>query len=346
MKTFSPRQLAIFISILTTFLSGVFQATIIYLPDSDVWKFLIITILSVFIVSYVTTYYILKNFILNKIKPIYKTIHNINIPNAEMNEKFEDRDIIGMVAKEVSDWANTKTRQISQLRQMEKYRKEFLGNVSHELKTPIFNVQGYILTLLDGALEDKKINRLYLESTEKSINRLISIVEDLEAISKLETGQLELHFERFDIIQLVNDAYELQEIRSKKYNINLSIGSGYDKEIIVNADKKQIFQVITNLIVNSIKYGKEGGDTKIDFFDMDSNILIEVADNGIGIDEKNLPRLFERFFRIDKSRSREMGGTGLGLSIVKHIIEAHGQTINVRSKKGEGTTFAFTLKKG
>jgi two-component system, OmpR family, phosphate regulon sensor histidine kinase PhoR len=345
MKTFSPRQLAIFISILITVLSGAFQVAIIYLPDSDVWKFLVITVLSVFIVSYVTTYYILKNFIVNKIKPIYKTIHNINIPDDEMNEKFEDRDIIGMVAKEVSDWANTKTKQISQLRQMEKYRKEFLGNVSHELKTPIFNVQGYVLTLLDGALEDEKINRMYLERTEKSINRLISIVEDLEAISKLETGQLELHFENFDIVQLVKEVYEMQEIRARKYNISLKFGANYDKPIKVKADKKQIFQVITNLVVNSVKYGSMGGVTKIDFFDMDANILIEVADNGIGIEEKNLHRLFERFYRIDKSRSREMGGTGLGLSIVKHILEAHNQRINVRSKHGEGTTFAFTLTK-
>ncbi|HBS84937.1 MAG: two-component sensor histidine kinase [Bacteroidetes bacterium GWF2_38_335] len=346
MKTFSPKQLALIIAFVVALLSAGFQVLFIFTDENVLAKFIIVSSLSVFIVAYVLSYYIFKSFILEKIKPIYKTIHSISITDEKLTEKFEDKDIIGMVSQEVSDWAKNKTRQISELKKLEKYRKEFLGNVSHEMKTPIFNIQGYVLTLLDGGLEDDTIARPYLERTEKSINRLISIVEDLETISKLEVGELDLKIERFDIVQLVRDIFEFQEIKSNSFNVQLVIGKNAEKQVFVEADKKQIFQVITNLIVNSIKYGKEGGTTAIDFFDMDSNILVEVTDNGIGIEEKHLPRLFERFFRVDKSRSREIGGTGLGLAIVKHIIEAHNQTIHVRSKIGEGTSFAFTLKKG
>ena len=197
-----------------------------------------------------------------------------------------------------------------------------------------------------GGIEDRTINIKYLERTERSINRLISIVEDLEAISKLESGELELRYEDFDIVQMAEDVYEAQEIRAKKKNLNLTFGKNVDKPIIVNADKEQIYRALTNLIVNSIIYGKENGQTIIEFYDMDKNILVEVNDTGIGISEEHLPRLFERFYRIDKSRSREQGGTGLGLSIVKHIIEAHGQRINVRSEHGKGSSFAFTMRKG
>jgi two-component system phosphate regulon sensor histidine kinase PhoR len=242
-------------------------------------------------------------------------------------------------------WARRKTKEISQLRQLEKYRREFLGNVSHELKTPIFNIQGYVLTLLDGGLEDENINRLYLERTEKSVNRLITIVNDLESISRLESGELKLEYARFNIVKIIREAFDEHEIHSKEREISLKFAKAADKAIYVIADKKRIQEVINNLIDNSIKYGKKGGHTTVDFHDMEENVLIEIVDDGIGISDKDLPRIFERFFRADKSRSREMGGTGLGLSIVKHIIEAHNQTLNVQSKIDKGSSFTFTLKK-
>jgi two-component system phosphate regulon sensor histidine kinase PhoR len=220
-----------------------------------------------------------------------------------------------------------------------------VGNVSHELKTPIFNIQGYILTLLEGGLEDPNINKLYLNRTEKSIDRMISIVEDLESINKLETGELKPKFSVFDIVKIVEEVYELEQRLSRERQISLLIADKPDKPLLVKADKKRIIEVLTNLVVNGIKYGKKHGFVKISFYDFDDKIMLEVSDNGIGIDKKSLLRIFERFYRVDKSRSREQGGTGLGLSIVKHIIEAHNQTINVQSVLNEGTTFTFTLEK-
>ena len=248
--------------------------------------------------------------------------------------------------QQVVKWAEDKKEEIEELKKLEEYRREFLGNVSHELKTPIFNIQGYVLTLLDGGLDDPEINREYLLRTEKSINRMINIVEDLESISKLESGELKLMPERFDIILLVKEVFEFLERVAKKNQIKLAFDKNYDKPAIVNADKEKIRQVLINLVDNSLKYGNKGGLSKVSLFDMDENILIEVTDDGIGVTQHDIPRLFERFYRTDKGRSREQGGTGLGLSIVKHIIEAHRQTINVRSTIGIGTTFAFTLKKG
>jgi two-component system phosphate regulon sensor histidine kinase PhoR len=220
-----------------------------------------------------------------------------------------------------------------------------VGNVSHELKTPIFNIQGYILTLLEGGLEDPSINKLYLTRTEKSIDRMISIVEDLESINKLETGELKPQFSIFDIVKIVEDVIEMEQRLAKERKIWLTFTDKPDKPLMVKADKKRIIEVLTNLVVNGLKYGKKNGFVKVGFYDFDDKIMIEVTDNGIGIDKKDLSRVFERFFRVDKSRSREQGGTGLGLSIVKHIIEAHNQTINVQSVLNEGTTFTFTLEK-
>jgi len=216
----------------------------------------------------------------------------------------------------------------------------------HELKTPIFNIQGYILTLIDGGLEDPSINRLYLERTEKSINRMISIVEDLEDISRLESGELILNREEFDIVKLVEEVFEIMEMKAKQKGIRLSVFSSSGKGIKVVADRKRIQDVMNNLIINSINYGNKGGNTTVSFMDMGQNLLIDVTDNGIGISEKDVPRIFERFYRTDKSRSRDQGGTGLGLAIVKHIIEAHNQTISVRSRLDKGSSFVFTLKKG
>jgi two-component system phosphate regulon sensor histidine kinase PhoR len=287
----------------------------------------------------------LNSFIFEKINPIYKTIHQKNIPEKDLRRDLEEKDIISEVNDEVVSWAKNKTREIAQLKQMARYRKEFLGNVSHELKTPIFTIQGYVLTLLDGAIDDPDINKRYLKKAEKSINRMISIVEDLEAITKFESGELTLNYETFDIVSLMKDVFETQELKAKEKGTRLTFDSKYDKPIRVYADKERIFQLASNLIINSINYGKTNGRTTVSFMDMGDNILVEVTDNGLGIDEKDIPRIFERFYRVDKSRSREQGGTGLGLAIVKHVIEAHNQTINVRSTPGKGSSFAFTLSK-
>lgn len=309
------------------------------------WYYILGIALAVFFLMFRGMSSLLNYFIIQKINPIYKTIHNISVPDETLEKEFEGKDIISEVKDEVIDWAKDKTQQIDQLKQMEKYRKEFLGNVSHELKTPIFNIQGYVLTLLDGGLEDESINRLYLERTEKSINRMISIIEDLEIISRLESGELKLEMERFNIVRLAEEAVENLEIRARKRNISLNIPSGTNKRILVEADKKRIFDVLNNLIINSINYGKANGKTTISFLDMGENILVDITDNGIGIPSKDLNRIFERFYRVDRSRSRHHGGTGLGLAIVKHVIEAHNQTINVRSSQKGGSSFVFTLKK-
>lgn len=251
---------------------------------------------------------------------------------------------LALVSKDVEDIASQRQKEIDELKMMENFRREFLGNVSHELKTPIFNIQGYIHTLIDGALYDKNVNMAYLERTSKSVDRMINIVEDLVTISKIESDRLDLEMENFDIVDLAKDIFDQTEMKAKKANLSISLDKEYDP-ISVLADRDKIIQVFTNLVVNSIKYGKEGGETNVRFYEMGENILIEVADNGIGISQQNLPRLFERFYRVDKSRSRDQGGTGLGLAIVKHILESHNQVINVRSTEDVGTTFSFTLQK-
>ncbi len=301
--------------------------------------------LAIFLGMYLVVQNLLNLFIFEKIHPVYKTIQNLMVSDEELKQNLAGKDLIGEVNSEVVEWADNKSREIDRLKELEDYRKEFLGNVSHELKTPIFNIQGYILTLLDGALEDPTINRKYLERTEKSINRLISIVEDLESISKLESKVLKLDMDRFNLVQLVQEVFDSQEIRARKRGIKLVFDQEYSEPLWVVADKKRIFQALANLMTNSINYGKEGGRTVVSFMDMNENYLVDVNDNGIGIPKEDIPRIFERFYRVDKSRSRDQGGTGLGLAIVKHIVEAHNQTINVRSSKNEGTSFVFTIKK-
>lgn len=226
---------------------------------------------------------------------------------------------------------------------LEDYRKEFMGNVYHELKTPIFNMQGYILTLLDGGLEDESINRVYLERAEKNINRMISIVEDLESISGLESGALNLKKEDLNISILIDEVLEANELRASNNNIRLEKNKIKKATSMVSGDRRRIYQVINNLVVNSINYGNKGGKTSISVYRAGDMALIEIKDNGIGISKEDLPRIFERFYRVDKSRSRDSGGTGLGLAIVKHIIEAHKQTVKVKSAPGKGSVFTFTL---
>ena len=240
----------------------------------------------------------------------------------------------------------TRLEEINILKDQENYRREFLGNVSHELKTPLFTIQGYILTLIEGALKDKKVRGKYLRRSAKGVDRLISIVKDLDLITQFESGIKTVDKTNFNIYELIENVYDLMEFESEKNNTKLLINNKNITPVIVNADKERILQVLTNLVVNSIKYGKEGGYTKVKVEEYDKDrIIVRVKDNGEGIEDEHLPRLFERFYRIDKNRSRKKGGSGLGLSIVKHIIEAHQEQIFVESKIGQGTEFSFTLQK-
>jgi two-component system phosphate regulon sensor histidine kinase PhoR len=250
------------------------------------------------------------------------------------------------LTREIDKYAKDKKLEIESLIVREEYRKEYLGNVSHELKTPLFTVQGYISTLIEGGIEDKKIRDKYLERAEKGVERLIYIVKDLDMITKLEAGDLSLNIETFNIVELVKNVFDLLEMKATKKKITLMFDIDYNEPIIVNADKERIQQVLTNLIVNSIKYGRSKGTTEVSIENLIKNkVIVRVTDNGEGITKTNLPRLFERFFRVDKSGSRKEGGSGLGLSIVKHIIEAHDEKIYVESELGVGSEFSFTLEK-
>jgi len=283
-------------------------------------------------------YFIIKKQFYEKIQIIYKNIYKFKGTSNISDLNLENADI------EAEDWANQKEEELLEMKKNENFRREFLGNVSHELKTPIFNIQGYIQTLIDGGLKDENINLKYLKRANVSVERMINIVDDLEVISRLETEDDELDYENFNICNLINEVFDQLEMKTNLRNISLVLNNNSNSEIIY-ADRNKIQQVFMNLISNSIKYGKENGKTDVRLFDMSDKMLIEVSDDGIGLSEEALERLFERFYRVDKNRSREIGGTGLGLAIVKHIIEAHQQTINVRSTQDVGSTFSFILEK-
>ena len=314
--------------------------------DAMAWWLLILIPISTLIISYVGMYIALEKFLFRKIKLIYKIIYDSKLPEDKKPEKYDlTKDIIGDVENKVIDWQKKKSLESLKQEKLDQFRKEFLGNVFHELKTPIFNIQGYIETLIHGGLDDKKINVKFLKRAGKNVNRMAEVVDDLQMISNLEEGSFSVTAEKFDIHLLCAELVETSEMRASKKNIHLGFKEGCNTSFLVIADRELIHQVLSNLITNSIKYGKEDGLTQIGLYDMNEKILVEVSDNGIGIESKHLPRIFERFYRIDKNRSRELGGSGLGLSIVKHILEAHNQTINVRSTRGIGTTFGFTLQK-
>lgn len=283
-----------------------------------------------------------KQFIYRQLKKVYKSTLFEDEPSLNKDNLETDFEIF---LQRVKDFAQIKHQEVEKLHNRDDFRRDFLGNVSHELKTPIFTAQGYLLTLLDDDFDDKKLQKKYIERANKSIDRLNFIVKDLDMISKLESG-MDLNFESFNIIKLITEVIELLEIKAAKKNITLSFDKIYDHPILVEADKKRIEQVLTNLISNSIKYGKNNGQTTISVASYEKDTFaIHVSDNGIGIKEMDQSRLFERFYRVDQSRSREQGGSGLGLAIVKHIIEAHQQKVFIESKYKKGTTFSFTLQK-
>lgn len=300
----------------------------------------------IFIAAYLITTYYLKMYIYRKIKVIYKVIRKQKISPKEKSTNVDiSRHLLDDVAEEVEAWADDHQKELDKYKSWAEYRRRFVGDISHELKTPIFNIQGFLHTLLDGALEDPKVNRPYLERAAKNLDRLNTIVEDLEAISKYESGELVLDMQAFDLRKLAEEVFEDLEFKAARKNIRLEFKEGVGLVCRVRADRESIRQVLMNLVSNSIKYGQANGRTKIGFYDMDRNVLVEVADNGIGIPADKLKHVFDRFYRVDESRSREQGGSGLGLAIVKHIIEAHNQTITVRSTPNLGSTFGFTLEK-
>lgn len=310
------------------------------------WLVVAGVLLGTFCIVALVALFIIRKYVAYKLKPIYSIVLSRDVHTTEILSELKDKRVEN-IGEELTAWADTNDKEIARLKEAERFRKQYLGNVAHELKTPIFNIQGYISTLLDGGLEDELINRKYLERAEKSIDRLINIVNDLDTISKLENSMNKLNLEKFDIVALAKEIAEQAEIEADKKHIRISVKGveNLPSPFWVLADKHYIGQVLVNLIINSIRYGKEGGQTRIRFRDMLDKILVEVEDNGLGIGKEDLPRIFERFYRTDKGRSREQGGTGLGLAIVKHIIEAHGERISVRSEPGVGSTFSFTLKK-
>jgi len=310
------------------------------------WRSGIIVILVIGVFSFFVIQFILDRFIYRRIKLMYKIIRKAktSVPDKRALKRSDDPLLDG-VEQEVQQWAETQQNEIETLKTLEAYRKRFIGNVSHELKTPIFSIQGYIYTLIDGGIYDENVNMRYLERAASNVERLLTIVQDLEEISKLESEDLILDIQKFDIKALTREVFNDLEVNARQRNVTLAFKEGADKPFSVMADREGIRQVMTNLVLNSIKYGNENGVTKISFYVMDKQILVEISDNGIGIEEKHLNHLFDRFYRVDKSRSRESGGSGLGLSIVKHVLEAHNQTVNVRSTPGKGSTFGFTLDK-
>ncbi len=346
MKLLDNRQTFILIAVAFAFLAISPLIFVHFIPVFDYfWLYVVFWLLLLFIVYYIIIYTSVNKLILNKIKPLLSTIKFLQIPTAKQYQFIDDGEVLKEIDKQFMYWAKSKLQEISELKANEKFRKEFLGNVSHELKTPLFNIQGYISTLIEGGLQDETINLKYLKHSEKNINRLISIVHDLETISALESGDKKLLFEKFNICDLISEVVLMHEIRAKNKAIMLEVKCSSNSDVFVKADKKGVADVLSNLVINSIIYGKENGKTTIVIEENPDKVWISVRDTGIGIDKKEINRIFERFYRVDKSRSKIQGGTGLGLSIVKHIIEAHNQEIIVDSRVGEGTTFTFSLGK-
>jgi len=284
-----------------------------------------------------------RKFIYRKVKRIYNDVSLLEEARLRPDQITTDMEAL---TEEVREFAVSRKLEIESLKVQEEYRKDFIGNIAHELKTPLFTVQGYILTLLDGAIKDKTVRKKYLERADKAVERMIYLVNDLDMITKLETGDLNLDFAYFNIVEIIKNTFDFLEMKASKKNVTLTFDMEYNTPIMVNADEERIQQLITNLIDNSIKYGKQDGTTEISIQNLIHNkIIIRVTDNGEGIQEDHITRLFERFYRVDKTGNRNVGGSGLGLSIVKHIIEAHEEKIYVESEFGVGSEFSFTLEK-
>jgi two-component system phosphate regulon sensor histidine kinase PhoR len=334
------------IALITSIVLGVIFAVPLYLANNNALT-TIIWSLGFIPFTFITIRFILNYFIYDKIKLLYNSIQKQKTQKLDSGAVFTklDENPIDTIDEEVRNWAESHNEEMAQLKQLAEYRREFLGNVSHELKTPITNIQGYIHTLLDGAMYDQSVNEKFLLKAAKSTDRLEFLVEELLNISRLEQGSLSLKLGEFDVVESCNTIIDSLESKAEKASITLNLDADSKKPIVVSGDKNLIDQVLTNLIVNGIKYGKKGGSVNISFQSLNDQIIVEISDDGIGIKEDQIDRIFERFYRVDHSRSRAFGGTGLGLSIVKHIVEAHEQSITVNSTPGEGSTFSFTLNK-
>jgi two-component system phosphate regulon sensor histidine kinase PhoR len=336
-------KFAFFTSILITIILSLINGIYFLAIDSFYIWFYIIEVIIVFLISFFIIQYRVENFIYKRMKKIYDDVSLLDGSTLGRQKITTNMETL---TKEVELFARNKKLEIEALKIRENYRREFIGNVSHELKTPLFTVQGYIETLLDGALNDEKIREKYLKRAKKGVERLTYIIKDLDMITKLEVGELHLEKETFDIIDLIENVFESLEMKASKNLISLTLNEKYQNPIWVKADKDRIQQVLSNLIVNSIKYGINKGTTELSIENLIMNkVLIRVADNGEGINNDEIPRLFERFYRVDKSGSREQGGSGLGLSIVKHILDAHNEKIYVESQIAIGSEFSFTLEK-
>lgn len=343
----TPRQLA---ALTALTIAGMILVCSVLLKlsfyNSYNWVLVFVIPIFVWVVSYWVVSWILAQFIYTRVKLIYKTISTIKAPKQQITDEVNlDNHILDDIEKKVKDWGVERMKEVEDLRAQEKFRRNFLGNINHELKTPIFNLQGYLNTLLEGALYDENVNQKYLKKAIDNVDRLESIVEDLTTISKLETNELPLNIKPFDIEELFIEALSPLEHFLLENKCKVAFKREGSVPFMVEADRNLLRQVLDNLLTNAIKYGALGGKIKIGLYDMHNKILVEVADNGPGIAAEHLPHLFERFYRIDSARSRDVGGTGLGLSIVKHIIESHNQAVFVRSTEGIGTTFGFTLPK-
>jgi two-component system phosphate regulon sensor histidine kinase PhoR len=334
---------ALFISLFCAFFA-ILLITIFFKSNSKTILFFgLCTLIGVYAFSFLILQYRVERFIYRRVKKIYDDVSLLESSTFINKPITTDMETL---TREVKKFATDKKLEIETLKVREEYRREFLGNVSHELKTPLFTVQGYISTLLDGAMKDKTLRKKYLKRAEKGVERLIYIVEDLDMITKLESGDLNIEFATFDIVEVIQNVFDLFELKADKKKISLTFSNEHQQPIIVKGDKDKIQQVVENLVVNSIKYGKEGGGTEVKFVNLPKNkILVRIIDDGEGIEEQNIIRLFERFYRVNKSGSRTEGGSGLGLSIVKHIIEAHNEKIYVKSEYGIGSEFSFTLEK-
>jgi two-component system phosphate regulon sensor histidine kinase PhoR len=343
----SPKKVALNSAALITGLLAFTYFLLVYFLDREFeWIWLLMFISLGFLISYFIIFNFIERFLYSKVKIIFKTIHSMKTQGGDLKPRIRmSEDVLSEVNERVADWAGEKIKEIKDLQATENFRREFIGNLAHELKTPVFNIQGYIDTLLESELDDAELTRKFLAKAARNSDRLADLIQDLDQITRIESEGMMIDMKKFDIVELSKQMIESLEQQAREKNIVLRLKNPAEKPIMVMADKKRIEQVFTNLLVNSINYGNENGETRIRFYDMNDNILIEVADNGIGMSKEHLPRIFERFYRVDKSRSRHEGGSGLGLAICKHIIEAHKQTISARSSVDVGSTFAFTLKK-
>ncbi|TAH08054.1 MAG: sensor histidine kinase [Sphingobacteriia bacterium] len=341
-KNLSPQQLSAF----TACILSIPLSVGIYAIRPD-WIIALVSLVIIFLGSYFLIRFVLESFIYRKIKLIYKFIYQTKATKREETyyKYILPQKSIDEVRADVEKWAEQRSAEIELLKQNEAYRKEFLQNLSHEFKTPIFAIQGYVDTLLGGAMENPSISKRFLENAAKNVDRMVHLVEDLDEISKLESGEQPLYKENFIIQELLKEIFETLSIKMATNHTKYAIKKGCEYPITVFADKEKIRQVINNLVENAVKYGKKEGHIVASFYKTDGkHVLIELSDDGIGIAEEHLSRVFERFYRTDRGRSRDVGGAGLGLAICKHIIEAHRQTIHVRSKIDIGTTVGFTLE--